>query len=450
MRARSQIRRALARSIPVKRAKGIISRIARQNRVQFTTRDQGKQFAVGLFVNPRLRDFGFSKIEMRAIQRSLEDLGLSAASLERKFTEDWRKRVIQILGPVQGLDGLSEDERNRKLGALSKKKLTKEQLELSGLPPGSTVSDLAKVGVRDEFGEQVKKVGADRAVESLATALPAQVREGRKAESKAIAEYSRNLKADPEGQAGVFIDGRGRRVIFIPRQVDEALAEVNPELAKLYEGAQGSGGSDFAVIVLSDEGGVPLATPELLLGDVKTKLGEQFASASSKSTAQRIARGNLSQAPEFQVPEGMTTLEYVEKYPEKALSGQAHRVDEEGVVRQVKNQLSSMTVEETYKKNLQGFRRSIQGALSALGPPGEHTRALEDALRLFQAAEEGAIAPLRIIRTVDKPNKWEGAILNVLSRTAKRLNAAMRGTRRTIAQIEKDGDLLGKKVKGKR
>lgn len=65
-------------------------------------------------------------------------------------------------------------------------------------------------------------------------------------------------------------------------------------------------------------------------------------------------------------------------------------------------------------------------------------------------AEKGWNTPGRIIQTVDKPSKWEGVILKVFNLTAKRLNAAIRGTRRTIAQIEKDGDLLGKKEMGKR
>ncbi|MGC4067412.1 MAG: hypothetical protein QM784_22755 [Polyangiaceae bacterium] len=118
-----------------------------------------------------------------------------------------------------------------------------------------------------------------------------------------------------------------------------------------------------------------------------------------------MAKGTFTPKPENLV--NTTLREEAERNPHRALSGQAYtegdKVHDDGtktrVVRRVKNQLSALTVEEAFKKNIRGIVRQLQSAIQRVRKHGGDSSGLESALALFTNLESGkSIDVERIIR----------------------------------------------------
>jgi hypothetical protein len=429
--ARSQIKRVISRGMPQKKAERQIHAIARRNRVNAAISDAVSRLMVTLSVNPKLPAFGFPETTVSSITNELKAQGRSGASLDKWLHQQWVNKIRPILQKANvDLTNVSDSD----LGDLGRKKLGS----------GQSASELAKAEVRND----VTAMGVNKLVSENAAKLPPQVLSGQKFESSALNKYASTLK--PTGTPGVFIDPKGRTIVFIPRSVSPEMAATNPDLAKLYQGKTQATGSDFAVAVLKGAEGEKIpagGTP--VLGDVKTKLGEQIAVEPSKETAARMAKGTFTPKPENLVTTSLR--EEAERNPQRALSGQAYtegdKVHDDGtktrVVRRVKNQLSALTVEEAFKKNIAGIVKQLEEAIRRIQKHGGDASGLRMALMTFQALKDGSMDVERIIRVETEPGSWSVAAQSLLEAGASRIRVANNRLYKAVAKLDADGDLIG-------
>jgi hypothetical protein len=113
------------------------------------------------------------------------------------------------------------------------------------------------------------------------------------------------------------------------------------------------------------------------------------------------------------------------------------------VVRRVKNQLSALTVEEAFKKNIAGIVKQLEEAIRRIQKHGGDASGLRMALMTFQALKDGSMDVERIIRVETEPGSWSVAAQSLLEAGASRIRVANNRLYKAVAKLDADGDLIG-------